>query len=314
MQAMPSCIALPVLLTAISLEAQFPDRLFPFAELTDEMRAQIDLKDGSVEDWLEVLGEPTLTPLDFLPPPSLPGYEPSSYDFRIWLAWHDATDHLFVAAEFVDDFHVSVYDRNDPDSRSPIGDSAVWFFVDGDGSGGGLIQPGETEYQMIQAQWYAAFAKTYSNDSNVELYMSDNPPWMHKPPYADGGGAIVESQPVLSVLEFFVTPFDRLIWDDPEQSAVSDLFADKTIGFAISLSDYDEYHENLGPADGYPADGYLDLFGPDASGLTSEDYFRKLFFESDLWARGILLGAGGRTGDTAVENLSWGRIKASLSE
>ncbi len=97
--------------------------------------------------------------------------------------------------------------------------------------------------------------------------------------------------------------------DAPEQSAVSDLSSGKTIGFAISLSDYDEYHEDLGPAE-----GYLDLFGPDASALSLEDYFPKLFFESDLWARGILLGADGRTDDTAIESLTWAHIKASLSE
>ena len=301
-------IAVPILLTQHFSEAQFPDRLFPFAELTDGMRARIDLMDGSVEDWLEVLGEPTLTPLDFSIPSTLPGYDPSSYDFRIWLAWHDATDHLFVAAEFVDDYHVRVYDPNDPNSL-PIGDSSVWLFVDGDRSGGRLIQPGEPDLNhMIQAQWYAAIASTYSNDSKVQLYLRDNPPWVHSPPYADGGGTVVDSQPVFSVLEFFITPFDRYLWD-PEQSVVSDLFADKTIGFGISLSDYDEFHEDLGQAD-----GYFDLFGPDASGLNLEDYFSKLFFESDLWARGILLGAEGGTAGTAVESLSWARIKASLSE
>ena len=58
MRALPFRIVIPILLTAISLKAQWPDRLYPFRELTDEMRDKIDLKDGSVEDWLEVLGEP----------------------------------------------------------------------------------------------------------------------------------------------------------------------------------------------------------------------------------------------------------------
>ncbi len=73
MRALLFRIALPVLPMAISLEAQFPDRLYPFAELTDEMRAQIDLKDGSVDDWMAVLGEPSLTPLDFVNPHGRPG-------------------------------------------------------------------------------------------------------------------------------------------------------------------------------------------------------------------------------------------------
>ena len=92
-------------------EAHSGGRLFPIPELTDEMRARIDLKDGKVADWSYVLGEPTLTALDFSTDPRFFGYDPSSYDFRVWLAWHDATENLFVAAEFVDDVHVSTNDR-----------------------------------------------------------------------------------------------------------------------------------------------------------------------------------------------------------
>ena len=58
-------VAFLTLLPAIALDAQWSDRLYPFRELTAEMRARIDLRDGSVADWSEVLGEPTLTPLDF---------------------------------------------------------------------------------------------------------------------------------------------------------------------------------------------------------------------------------------------------------
>lgn len=35
---------------------------------------------------------------------------------------------------------------------------------------------------------------------------------------------------------------------------------------------------------------------------------------SDLWARGILTGAGGPEEGTAVNSVSWARIKASLSK
>ena len=53
MRAPRFLIAIPILLTAVCLEAQWADRLYPFTELTDEMRARIDLKDGSIDDWLE---------------------------------------------------------------------------------------------------------------------------------------------------------------------------------------------------------------------------------------------------------------------
>ena len=78
MQYIPWRVAIPIVLTGASLEAQFQDRVYPIPELTDEMRGRIDLNDGSVEDWLEVLGEPTLTPLDFFTLPLGSEYDPSS--------------------------------------------------------------------------------------------------------------------------------------------------------------------------------------------------------------------------------------------
>ena len=296
MRALPFRIVIPILLTAICSKAQWPDRLYPFRELTDEMRARIDLKDGSIEDWLEVLGEPTLTGLDFAAYPS-DTYDPSSYDCRLWLAWHDATDHLFVAAEIVDDFYVHL----DEWPLEYFGDAAVLFFVDGDKSGG-IVVDNSSYMHMVHAQLYTAFARTYSNDSNVDLsHVSST--WMDRLPYADGGGAIVDSQPIFYVVEFFVTPFDRLIWDDPEESVIADLFEGKTIGFALSLADLDSEESS----DPVTPDSWLELFGPDAS--RDQLYV----YESDLWASGILLGADGTDG-TAVESVSWARIKASLSE
>ena len=64
------------------------------------------------------------------------------------------------------------------------------------------------------------------------------------------------------------------------------------------------------------ADRIRDLLGPDASFGENflSDYYPKLFWASDLWAREILLGADDRTDGTVVESVSWARIKASLSE
>ena len=60
-------IPIPIFLAMItvSTNAQAQDRVYPIPELTDEMREKIDLTDGSIEEWVEILGEPSLTPLDF---------------------------------------------------------------------------------------------------------------------------------------------------------------------------------------------------------------------------------------------------------
>ena len=68
------------------------DRVFPFYEIIDE--AAIDVTDGTIEDWEELFGEPSLTSLDFTGFTSYQGsgesmdYNPSDLDFRIWLGWN----------------------------------------------------------------------------------------------------------------------------------------------------------------------------------------------------------------------------------
>ena len=79
-------------------DAQEPDRIFPILQLTDRDAAEIDVTDGSVDDWQYIAGEPTLTPLDFAFT-IFGSYDPADMDFRIWLAWHDATDRIYFAME-----------------------------------------------------------------------------------------------------------------------------------------------------------------------------------------------------------------------
>ena len=62
-------LALGLLLSlAMSAGAHVGDRLYPIAYLSEEMLAQIQLHDGRIDEWYELLGEPTLTLLDFAPP------------------------------------------------------------------------------------------------------------------------------------------------------------------------------------------------------------------------------------------------------
>ena len=260
MQSLSFRIVFLTLLSAIALDAQWSDRLYPFRELTDGMRARIDLRDGSVEDWEEILGEPTLTPLDFVTHPGFPSvYDPSSFDFRIWLAWHGAGNHLFVAAEIVDDFYAGEWPGLA--AHSPH-EATVHFSVDGDRSGGTVVETEDyvvfEDITMGQAQEYWAVAENVAENhekgSNVFLiWVGTDSPWVQEVPYADGGGNVLDSQPVFYVVEFYVTAFDRLIRDVPEQSLVSELSTGNMIGFAMILKDAEP--------DPFTADCLHQLFG-----------------------------------------------------
>ena len=119
--------------------------------------------------------------------------------------------------------------------------------------------------------------------------------WYVLPPYAGGGGRRFGEQPTITVTEFYVTPFDRMLWNDEENSQASELNPGQIIGFSITIRDNDEPDEFT----------ILDL--PSLEAVISADAF----------VDGLLLGLDGEISqvkDTAVESDSWGRIKASFNK
>ena len=125
-----SCL---LVLLATRVFAHVGDEIYPFFELLDEDLARIDLNDGSVEDWLEVIGEPSLTASDFYWLNY--DYDPSELDFRIWLAWHQASNTVWVAMERFDDLYFNRYDGGGL-SWMWLWDSSIAFLVDGDHTAG----------------------------------------------------------------------------------------------------------------------------------------------------------------------------------
>ena len=57
--------ALCLLLLAVSAGAHSGGPVYPVPYLTDGMLADIRLADGSVDEWYDLVGEPTMTPLGF---------------------------------------------------------------------------------------------------------------------------------------------------------------------------------------------------------------------------------------------------------
>ena len=119
------------------------DRVYPFYEITEELRETIDLTDGSIEDWIEV-GPPSLTLLDFFVwenPQFLQTSQrnPGDLDIQIWLGWMKSPPRIYVAAVRADNDYVNEY----PDlaGEMQLHDS-ISLGVDGDHSGGPLFGEG----------------------------------------------------------------------------------------------------------------------------------------------------------------------------
>ena len=286
-------------------DAQESDRIFPILQLTDRDVAEIDVTDGSVDDWQYIAGEPTLTPLDFAIT-TIGSYDPADMDFRIWLGWHDATDRVYFAMERVDDVYVNEFDREDERMRiMSFHDSSVFFAVDGDHSGGEFFPPDSSLENMLpyEAQKYQALGEVFDEGLQVLLFPRSyhvSPDWFNRPPFAHGGGAVFGESPIFSVTEFYVTPYDLFVWTDPGDSDLSDLFAGKIIGFNIEVYDLDS------------RPGHWETVHLLAGRTSDEDGLLKM--SADDLADGVLMTPDGSSSDdSAVESVTWARIKAAVS-
>ena len=273
------------------------DRVVPFYEITEELRETIDLNDGSVEDWIEV-GPPTLTLLDFFVRSSMPPNtqrDPGDLDIQIWLGWMKSPPRIYVAAVRADNDYVNEYPDIEGDML--IYDS-ISLGVDGDHSGGQLFGEGgsETEEARLmlnkQVQLYSALPEV-PEGSNVQLILSSMWKWLvwpNEPPFSLGGGAVAGENPFVSITEFYVTPFDLFVYNSPEESVESELYAGKTIGFRLFVFDrapgfywviYELQSDSPWELDGEFNDGIL-LGADDLSGQDAGD---GSVVRADSWAR-----------------------------
>ena len=287
----------------VSAGAHVGERLYPVSYLSDEMLAGVQL-DGRIEEWYELLGEPAMTSLDFRINGEGEPPDPATLYFRIWLAWHDDPARFYVAFVAADDVYKNVY--QDPNESSETSrflmewNDGIHLTIDGDHSGGGGCSWDCSSEDWAEAygetQSYVAIARTPSGP-NVE-----GPPttrsWVVLPPYGEGGGSVAGEAPVISVIEFYVTPFDSWGsgWDSAGDNEVSELSGGKVIGFAIMYWDWDP-----------PLIGHLEVEPLLPEGV-EPGYFNS--FRGDALLDGILLPV--EPEDSAVEGSTWGRIKASL--
>ena len=187
------------------------------------MLDEFDLTDGSIEDWETVMGEPTLTLLDFTADTRVydtPERDPGDLDLQIWMGWHGKTGRLWFGVQVIDDVYIGGFENGDNDFRGNYDN--IGLVIDGDHSGGVFFQGNDLQRNR-QAQIYLAVAEAPEGD-HLGLWSTSNlADWMVKPPYAESGGIARGENPVVYVVEFAVTPFDRLLWNDSEESAASDL-------------------------------------------------------------------------------------------
>ena len=313
---------------AIPSEAHLGGRVFPIPYLTDEMVENIQLDDGSVHEWIDLVGDPTMTLLDFVEEWWQSPFDPSSLDFQIWLAWHDDPARIYLAFLGSDDVYKNTQDYSG-DWFPSTKDDFVWgmndclaLAIDANHSGGEGLPKGESPSEDLlrvfgETQYYEAIARTIGGpnlDDEWTRYGTGTFAWTVLPPYGAAGGAVVGEAPVISVIELYVTPFDGMgeTWDSPEGSVISTLRADQIIGFSIGVLDND-----LLRTDGSRPNFWVPeaIFSGGYSDIGYDEVLTNMRIGvADTFLDGLLLPEGktAHVEDTAVESVSWGRIKASL--
>ena len=284
-----TCVALIAFSDGL-LHAHEGKRLYPIQEITDEMLGEINLHDGSTSEWERWFGSPPITLLDFdiaTHHTEISEHDPSDLDFGIWLGWTQSPARLYAAALRIDDIYINNY-RSSEDDLHTLHDS-FWLLVDGD-HGGGLVRD-ELNGPNSKVQFYASLPEVGEGSTILMLTTWRDAQWPFMPPFADGGGDSSGENPVISVTELYVTPFDEFSPSGPESSRISDFKANSIIGINMIMVDYDTKSNIHG------------LYELPQQPLESQN--------ADNFADAILLPA---KAGTAVNMASWGRIKASIRE
>ena len=289
--------ALGMLLWLPAAGAHVGDRLYPIPYLGD-VQAYIEL-DGRIDEWYELMGDPTMTSLDFREGNEDSPPDPATIDFRIWLGWTEDPAHLYVAFVGTDDNYKNTHTYGDLISRN----DCIELGIDGDHSGGpgcmgnDCVFPEDRVEFFGQTQYYAAISRTGTgqlmDSSPLTPQGGDDNAWHLFPPYGHAAGSVAGEAPYISVIELYVTPFD--LWaneGEEEASEISDLAAGQVVGFSVAVRDYD-------PPEGHHDSKLLMMEGA-GDGI--------FLLVGDRLHDGILLEPEA----TAVEASTWGRVKASL--
>ena len=179
---------------AVSTEAQFPERVYPIMERTDEMRTRIDVRDGSVDDWREVLGEPTLTPVDLVSRAMGIGVRPIFVGLSHLAGLARWRQPPFRSYRIDRRYNQRACLRPKWRASDDLShaDLSVWLFVDGDRSGGSYQQDEARglEYPMQQARGIKHVQEPIPTAATINNLVVGGvsllTDWVHRPPFADG--------------------------------------------------------------------------------------------------------------------------------
>jgi hypothetical protein len=219
---------------------------------------QIPRVDGAIDDWAMV-PESYVIGTDQLWDDSRkhPAPDPKTLDIRVRVGWVKGLNRLYFLYEASDNY----WDFARPDLHN----DTFEIVVDGDASGGPLIDKGHKEFWTpervgsataaredrigvddahwaihgVQAQNYHIFTPSLNKDWCMAW---GSPTWIKELPWANAAQAYAfkPGEPGKYVLEFWITPFDYAGPEGPQRAVPSVLSENKIIGLSFAVIDYDD--------------------------------------------------------------------------
>jgi len=266
---------------------QFPDHLVPVI-------------DGDLGDW-QVVDEGyfiTVADLRDLVSEEGAGADLQDFSVRLMVGWNETQNKLFAAAQVKDDLHQ--VDRPAGSAALRIfQDDAVEIFLDADHSGGqyadfsDLSPADQLRLNGAEASHFVIAGPHPDGDFFINFSASA---WysLEEGPYTAAAYGIegAVGGPAVMTYEFMAVPFDHLNMAADFLSFAHDLRAGQVLGFNAEFDDFDSQAEFL--------DAKWSLSGG-----------QNAFKFSERFADLMLMPLEERFRATAVEERSWGRIKAA---
>ena len=232
-----------------------PDKTYPIFQFP---AGQIPRMDGNIDDW-SIVPETYVVDTSELQDDSSrhPAPTPATLDVRVRVGWVKGMNRLYFLYEAYDDY----WDFSLPGLHN----DTFEIVVDGDASGGPLIDKGHREFWTpgrvgeaaaapderisvdeanwaihgVHAQNYHIFTPAVEKDWTLAWGV---PTWTKELPWANAACSF-SFKPGESgrlVLEFWITPFDYAGPEGPERAIESVLRENKIIGLAWAIIDYDD--------------------------------------------------------------------------
>ena len=217
--------------------------------------------DGNPDDWAMVPDDYVIGMNQFVDDSGKhPQPDPKNLDVKIRVGWVKGLNRLYFLYEAYDDY----WDFARPDLHN----DTFEVVVDGDASGGPLIDKGHKEFWTpeqvgaaaaapddrisvddahwaihgVQAQNYHIFTPAAGKDWCMAWTSAT---WIKEFPWANAAYAynFKPGQSGHLVLEFWITPFDYAGPEGPQRAVESVLTENKIIGLRFALIDYDDVNQ-----------------------------------------------------------------------